>query len=174
MHVANNTVVVIDYTLTNDAGEVVDSSKGGEPLAYIHGIGQIIPGLENALEGKQAGDDVSVTVAPADGYGDYNEGLIQVVPRDMFQGVDTVEPGMQFHAQGPNGEMVVVTVAAVEEDSITVDGNHPLAGVQLNFAVEIMDVRDASQEEIDHGHVHGPGGHEHKIISRAPASLRQG
>ena len=160
MQVANNTVVVIDYTLTNDAGEVVDSSKGGEPLAYIHGIGQIIPGLENALEGKQAGDDVSVTVAPADGYGDYNEGLIQVVPRDMFQGVDTVEPGMQFHAQTNEG-LQTITVTRVEGDDVTIDGNHPLAGQNLNFEVSIRDVREATPEELDHGHVHGPGGHHH-------------
>jgi FKBP-type peptidyl-prolyl cis-trans isomerase SlyD len=160
MQIAKNSVVTIDYTLTDDNGDVVDSSKGGEPLAYIHGIGQIIPGLENALEGKAAGDEVSVSIPPAEGYGDYNEGLIQVVPRDMFQGVDTIEPGMQFHAQTNEG-FQTITVTQVEGEDITIDGNHPLAGKNLNFEVSIKDVREASAEELDHGHVHGPGGHQH-------------
>ena len=160
MQIAKNSVVTIDYTLTDDNGDVVDSSKGGEPLAYIHGIGQIIPGLENALEGKAAGDEVSVSIPPAEGYGDYNEGLIQVVPREMFQGVDTIEPGMQFHAQTNQG-FQTITVTQVDGEDITIDGNHPLAGTNLNFEVSIKDVREASAEELDHGHVHGPGGHEH-------------
>ena len=160
MQIAKNSVVTIDYTLTDDNGDVVDSSKGGEPLAYIHGIGQIIPGLENALEGKAAGDEVSVSIPPAEGYGDYNEGLIQVVPREMFQGVDTIEPGMQFHAQTNQG-FQTITVTQVDGEDITIDGNHPLAGKNLNFEVSIKDVREASAEELDHGHVHGPGGHEH-------------
>ena len=160
MQIAKNSVVTIDYTLTDDSGDVVDSSKGGEPLAYIHGIGQIIPGLENALEGKSTGDDVSVSIAPAEGYGDYNEGLIQVVPREMFQGVDTIEPGMQFHAQTNEG-FQTITVTKVDGEDITIDGNHPLAGKNLNFEVSIKDVREASEEELDHGHVHGPGGHQH-------------
>ncbi|HDP89192.1 MAG TPA: peptidylprolyl isomerase [Thioalkalivibrio sp.] len=160
MQIAKNSVVVIDYTLTDDNGDVVDSSAGGEPLAYIQGIGQIIPGLENALEGKSAGDEVSVKIPPAEGYGDYNEGLIQVVPREMFQGVDTIEPGMQFHAQTSQG-IQAITVTQVEGDDITIDGNHPLAGKNLNFAVTIKDVREATGEELDHGHVHGPGGHQH-------------
>lgn len=160
MQIGKNSVVVIDYTLTDDNGDVVDSSAGGEPLAYIQGIGQIIPGLENALEGKAAGDEVSVTVAPAEGYGDYNEGLIQVVPREMFQGVDNIEPGMQFHAQTSQG-VQAITVTKVDGEDITIDGNHPLAGKNLNFAVTIKDVREATAEELDHGHVHGPGGHHH-------------
>lgn len=160
MQIGKNSVVVIDYTLTDDSGDVVDSSAGGEPLAYIQGIGQIIPGLENALEGKSAGDEVNVTVAPAEGYGDYNEGLIQVVPREMFQGVDSIEPGMQFHAQTSQG-IQAITVTKVDGEDITIDGNHPLAGKNLNFAVIIKDVREATAEELDHGHVHGPGGHHH-------------
>ena len=160
MQIGKNRVVVIDYTLTDDNGDVVDSSAGGEPLAYIQGIGQIIPGLENALEGKSAGDEVNVTVAPTEGYGDYNEGLIQVVPREMFQGVDDIEPGMQFHAQTSQG-VQAITVTKVDGEDITIDGNHPLAGKNLNFAVTIKDVREATAEELDHGHVHGPGGHHH-------------
>lgn len=160
MQIGKHSVVVIDYTLTDDDGDVVDSSAGGEPLAYIQGIGQIIPGLENALEGKSAGDEVTVTVTPAEGYGDYNEGLIQVVPREMFQGVDDIEPGMQFHAQTSEG-IQAITVTKVDGEDITIDGNHPLAGKNLNFAVTIKDVREATAEELDHGHVHGPGGHHH-------------
>ena len=160
MQMGKHSVVVIDYTLTDDDGDVVDSSAGGEPLAYIQGIGQIIPGLENALEGKSSGDEVTVTVTPAEGYGDYNEGLIQVVPREMFQGVDDIEPGMQFHAQTSEG-IQAITVTKVDGEDITIDGNHPLAGKNLNFAVTIKDVREATAEELDHGHVHGPGGHHH-------------
>jgi FKBP-type peptidyl-prolyl cis-trans isomerase SlyD len=129
-------------------------------LAYLHGAGNIIPGLENALEGKKAGDSLKVTIAPEDGYGEKSEGLIQVVPKDMFQGVETVEVGMQFHAQTDHG-MQVITVAAVDGNNVTVDGNHPLAGQTLNFDVKIIEVRAASPEELDHGHVHGAGGHHH-------------
>ena len=160
MQIANNVVALIEYTLTDDQGEVIDSSVGGEPLAYLHGAGNIIPGLEKALEGKQQGDALKVSIAPADGYGEKNEGLLQVVPRAMFQGVDQIEEGMQFHAQTDHG-MQVITVAKVDGDNITVDGNHPLAGQTLHFDVKVVEVRAASQEELDHGHVHGVGGHHH-------------
>jgi FKBP-type peptidyl-prolyl cis-trans isomerase SlyD len=160
MQIAKDLVASIEYTLTDDAGNVIDSSVGGEPLAYLHGAGNIIPGLENALEGKKAGDSLKVTIAPEDGYGEKSEGLIQVVPKDMFQGVETVEVGMQFHAQTDHG-MQVITVAAVDGNNVTVDGNHPLAGQTLNFDVKIIEVRAASPEELDHGHVHGAGGHHH-------------
>lgn len=160
MQIAKDLVANIEYTLTDDAGNVIDSSVGGEPLAYLHGAGNIIPGLEDALEGKQAGDSFKVSIAPADGYGEKNEGLMQVVPKEMFQGVDNIEVGMQFHAQTDHG-MQVITVAAVDGDNITVDGNHPLAGQNLNFDVKVIEVRAASAEELDHGHVHGAGGHHH-------------
>ncbi|MBP9045180.1 MAG: peptidylprolyl isomerase, partial [Moraxellaceae bacterium] len=160
MQIAKDLVASIEYTLTDAAGAVIDSSVGNEPLAYLHGAGNIIPGLENALEGKKAGDSLTVTVAPEDGYGEKNDGLIQVVPKDMFQGVDNIEAGMQFHAQTDHG-MQVITVAAVEGDNITVDGNHPLAGQTLKFDVKIIEVRAASEEELEHGHVHGAGGHHH-------------
>ncbi len=137
MQIAKDLVASIEYTLTDAAGAVIDSSVGNEPLAYLHGAGNIIPGLENALEGKKAGDSLTVTVAPEDGYGEKNDGLIQVVPKDMFQGVDNIEAGMQFHAQTDHG-MQVITVAAVEGDNITVDGNHPLAGQTLKFDVKII------------------------------------
>lgn len=160
MQIANDVVVSIEYTLTDDQGNVIDSSVGGEPLAYLHGAGNIIPGLEEALEGKAVGDSFKVTVQPSEGYGEKDEGLLQVVPRSMFRGVDQIEPGMQFHAQTDYG-MQVITVAKVEGDNVTVDGNHPLAGQTLNFDVKVIEVRAASAEELEHGHVHGAGGHNH-------------
>ena len=161
MLIAQDKVVLIHYTLTNDKGEVLDSSSGGEPLAYMHGQGNIIPGLEKALEGRQAGDKLDVKVAPAEGYGERDDKLVQQVPRRAFGGAQNVQPGMQFHAQTSQGHTRVVTVTRVVGDMVMVDGNHPLAGEHLNFAVEVTEVRDASEEELAHGHVHGPGGHHH-------------
>lgn len=160
MQIAQNSVVAFHYTLTNDAGEVLDSSEGREPLTYLHGAGNIIPGLEKELEGKTAGDKLATMVSAAEGYGEIQEQLVQEVPRDAFQGVDGIEPGMQFEAQTQGGPLMV-TVTSVEGDTVTVDGNHPLAGQNLNFDVEITEVRKASQAEIEHGHVHGPEGHQH-------------
>ena len=161
MNIGQDKVVLIHYTLTNDQGEVIDSSSGGDPLAYLHGQGNIIPGLEKALEGKQAGDKLDVKVAPGEGYGERDDKLVQQVPRRAFSGAKDVQPGMQFHAQTSGGQMRVVTVTRVVGDMVTVDGNHPLAGENLNFAVEVTEVRDATEEELSHGHVHGPGGHHH-------------
>jgi len=160
MQIAQNSVVAFHYTLTNDAGEVLDSSEGREPLTYLHGAGNIIPGLEKELEGRAAGDKLNTTVTPAEGYGEKQEQLVQEVPRDAFQGVESIEPGMQFQAQTQGGPLMV-TVTQVGGDTVTVDGNHPLAGQTLNFDVEIASVREASEEELEHGHVHGEGGHEH-------------
>ena len=160
MQVQNDHVVSIDYTLKNDAGEVMDSSEQTGPLAYLHGHQNIIPGLEKALDDKAVGDTLSVSIEPADAYGERDEGMIQTVPRSMFQGVDEIEPGMRFQAQTEGG-VTVVTIKEVNGDEITLDGNHELAGETLHFDVEIKDVRPASEEEIEHGHVHGPGGHEH-------------
>lgn len=160
MLIAERCVAAFHYTLTNEQGEVIDSSNGQEPLTYLHGAGNIVPGLEREMTGKRAGDTFTVVVAPEEGYGLHHAGLIQRVPRAAFQGVDTIEPGMQFQANGPNGPMTV-TVTAVEEDTVTIDGNHPLAGKPLHFAIEIAHVREASAEEQAHGHVHGPGGHHH-------------
>jgi FKBP-type peptidyl-prolyl cis-trans isomerase SlyD len=161
MEIAEQRAVLMHYTLTNDSGEVLDSSSGGEPLAYLHGMGNIIPGLEKALVGKKAGDKLQVKVAPAEGYGERDERLIQQVPRRAFQGIKDIKPGMSFHAQGSGGAPMQVTVTRVVGDMVTVDGNHPLAGVALNFDVEIVEVRAATAEEMSHGHVHGPGGHHH-------------
>ncbi len=160
MQVGKNSVVAIDYTLTGPDGAVIDTSKGREPLPYLHGAGNIIAGLERALEGKVKGDSLKVTIAPVDAYGEKDLQQVQVVPKTSFQGVPDIKEGMQFRAQGPNG-MQVVTVTKIEGDKVTVDGNHPLAGITLTFDVEIKDVREASKEELEHGHVHEPGGHHH-------------
>lgn len=146
-------VVSMHYTLTDDDGTVIDSSSGGDPLNYLHGAGNIIPGLEKALVGKVQGDSLKVRIEPAEGYGEKQDALIQEVDIQAFQGVESVQPGMSFEAQGPQGP-VHVTVTAVENDKVTVDANHPLAGVALNFDVEIVSVREATEEEIAHGHVH--------------------
>src|SRR6056297_1282542 len=160
MQVQNDHVVSIDYTLKNDAGEVMDSSEQTGPMAYLHGHQNIIPGLEKALDDKAVGETLSVSIEPADAYGERNEEMIQTVPRSMFQGVDEIEPGMRFQAQTEGG-VTVVTIKDVNGDEITLDGNHELAGETLHFDVEVKDVRPASAEELEHGHVHGPGGQEH-------------
>lgn len=161
MLIAANKAVSIDYTLTNDAGEVIDSSAGGAPLVYLHGARNIITGLENALTGKQVGDEITVAVEPEEAYGEYSAELVSTLNRSMFEGVDQLEVGMQFHASGPNGGMQIVTIRDIDGDDVTVDGNHPLAGQRLNFSVKVVAVREASEEEIAHGHIHGEGGHQH-------------
>ena len=160
MEIGKNTVATIDYTLTSPDGQVLDSSKGREPLAYLHGASNIIPGLENALEGKREGDHVQVTVPPGQGYGERDDRMIQSVPRGNFQGAQEIRPGMQFQAQTSQGPRVV-TVVKVEPEDVTVDANHPLAGMELSFDVTVKGVREASAEEIAHGHAHGVGGNGH-------------
>lgn len=160
MTVAPNSVVLIHYTLKNDAGEVLDQSEQGSPLAYLHGRGNLIPGLERELEGKQSGDKLQVTIAPADAYGEYDEDLVQRVPRSAVQGVPDLREGMRLHARTDEGVQTLM-VTQVDDESVTLDGNHPLAGQTLHFEVEITEVRKATQEELSHGHVHGPGGHHH-------------
>lgn len=157
MEIADNCVASFHYTLTGDDGQVIDTSNGRDPLSYLHGAGNIVAGLEKALAGKQAGDKLKVDVAPEEGYGVRHDGLIQQVPREAFQGIDNVQPGMQFQAQTGNGPLLV-TVTEVGDATITVDGNHPLAGKALHFDVEVTDVRAATAEEQQHGHVHGAGG----------------
>jgi FKBP-type peptidyl-prolyl cis-trans isomerase SlyD len=160
MQIAQDSVVSIHYTLTNDSGETLDSSSGGDPLAYLQGHGNLIPGLERELQGKKVGDKLNVRIAPADAYGEADDSLIQAVPRSAFQGVSDLQVGMQFQAQSNHGPRTV-TVTKVDGDAVTVDGNHPLAGQHLNFAVEVTEVRAATSEELAHGHVHGPHGHHH-------------
>ncbi|MFC1749171.1 peptidylprolyl isomerase [Pseudomonadota bacterium] len=160
MQIAKDKVVTIAYTLTDNDGSVIDQASEKEPFLLIQGIGNIIPGLETALEGKAAGDELSVTIDPENGYGERSDNLTQEISKEMFEGVDEIKPGMQFHAQTDQG-MSVVTVTEVEGDKVTIDGNHPLAGVTLNFEVNVIDVRDATEEELEHGHVHGAGGCNH-------------
>ena len=160
MQIAQNAVAAFHYTLTDDQDQVIDSSAGRDPLTYLHGSGQIVPGLEEQMEGRSVGDKFSVEVAPEEGYGVHHAELMQEVPRSAFQGVEDIQPGMQFQGRGPQGE-INVTVTRVENDKVFIDGNHPLAGKTLHFAIEVTDVRAASAEELEHGHVHGAGGHPH-------------
>ncbi|MBU6246675.1 MAG: peptidylprolyl isomerase [Xanthomonadaceae bacterium] len=160
MQIADQSVVSFHYTLTDDQGTVIDSSAGREPLTYLHGVGQIVPGLEKEMAGRAAGDQFKVDVAPEEGYGVRHAELEQQVPRDAFQGVEDIQPGMQFQGRGPQG-VINVTVTKVEDGVVHIDGNHPLAGQTLHFDVQVTEVREATDEERQHGHVHGPGGHHH-------------
>jgi FKBP-type peptidyl-prolyl cis-trans isomerase SlyD len=152
MQISENTVVQIHYTLKNQSGEVLDSSQDAEPLTYLHGAGNIIPGLETALSGREQGEKVNVTVEPDEAYGAHREELVQQVGRDMFP-VDELEAGMRFKAETAEGPQIL-TVTKVEDSDVTVDANHPLAGETLHFDVEVVEIREASSEEVEHGHVH--------------------
>ena len=158
--IGENSVVSVHYKLTDDEGKVIDSSEGGEPMAYLHGAGKIIPGLEKALVGKGEGDSLKVRIEPAEGYGEIDPEGTKVIERAAFEGVESVEEGMSFEAQAPDGAPQTITVKKVEGDKVTIDINHPLAGVTLNFDVQIVSVRESTEEERTHGHAHTPG-HEH-------------
>lgn len=158
MQIVAHKVVSLHYTLRDDEGDLIDQATPDEPFAYLHGLGNIIPGLEHALEGRRIGEKLSIRILPEDGYGLRDEELVQVAPREAFYGVDHIEPGMQFQAQSEHG-VQLVTVVSVEDEEVVLDGNHPLAGQALNFDVEVINIRDASAEELDHGHVHGAGCH---------------
>ncbi len=160
MEISSDKVVLIHYTLKDDAGAVIDSSDGGEPLAYIQGHGNLVPGLEKALEGKTDGNHVVVSIAPEEGYGKHDPKLIQRVPKRSMQGAGEIKKGMQFQARTDDG-MRVFTVTGIVGDMVSLDGNHPLADKTLHFDVQVVSVRDATQEELEHGHVHGAGGHHH-------------
>lgn len=161
LSIADNRVVTIHYTLTDSEGEELDSSAGGEPLVYLQGAGNIIPGLENALLGKKAGDSLQVVIQPEDGYGELIDELRQVVSIDLFQGVDELEVGMMFETENEDGNLLV-TVTAIEEGNVALDANHPLAGEVLHFDVSVEDVREATAEELEHGHIHGEAcDHDH-------------
>ncbi len=157
MQITDKTAVQIHYTLTNHGGEQLDSSRGEEPLSYLHGAGNIISGLESALAGKVVGDKFSVTIAPEQAYGDIDETMVQVVSKKMFEGME-LEVGMQFHADVSHGPGII-TIVDIDGDDVTVDGNHPLAGETLIFDVEVVDVRPATADEVAHGHIHGAGCH---------------
>lgn len=153
MKAARDTVVRMHYTLTDDEGTVLDSSSGRKPLAYLHGHGNIIPGLEKALEGVEAGHKARVTVAPHAGYGERDPEAVFIAARDQFPQDMKLQEGMEVHADSPEGP-VTFTVVEVRDDGAVLDGNHPLAGKTLHFDVEIVEVRGATEAEIDHGHVH--------------------
>ena len=160
MQLTKDKVATLNYTLKDKDNNIIDESSDGS-FRYLHGANNIIPGLENALEGKEAGDQLNVVVEPEDAYGERSLEQIQRVPKDMFPPDVDIKEGMQFHAQAPSGTPVIVTVTAIDGDEVVIDGNHPMAGMQLHFEVELVEVRDATEEEMEHGHVHGPGGHEH-------------
>jgi len=157
MNIEKNAVVAIDYTLTDNDGVVIDTSTSREPLKYLHGTGALIPGLEKELVGEVVGDKLDIAIKPEEGYGMRNEEMLQTVPREHFGHVPDLQVGMQFQANSEQGP-IMVTIMEVTDKDVKVDGNHPLAGVVLNFKVEVKEVRAASAEELDHGHVHGAGG----------------
>ena len=159
--ITNEKVIEFNYTLKDDEGNVIDQSPEGQPLAYLHGYQNIIPGLESQLAGKSVGDKFTASIEPADAYGEFDDAAVQEVPRENFQGVEDIQPGMQFQSQTEDGHVMLVTVKDVQEDKVIVDANHPLAGKKLHFDVEVTSIRDASDEELQHGHVHGAGGHHH-------------
>jgi FKBP-type peptidyl-prolyl cis-trans isomerase SlyD len=159
VQIASQKVVSIEYTLRDDSGKVLDSSEGREPLAYLHGAGNIVPGLEKALDGKAPGDDIEVSLTPEEGYGHYDAGLVQNVAVRKLPNRKAA-PGMRFRLETSDGPRAF-TVQSVRGDYAKLDGNHPLAGQTLHFKVKVVDVREPSAEETEHGHVHGPGGHDH-------------
>jgi len=158
--IGENSVVTVNYTLTDDAGKVLDSSDGSKPMVYLHGAGSIVPGLEKALVGKGAGESLKVRVEPAEAYGELIPDGIKTIERSAFEGVDVVEVGMAFDAEAPDGTEQHIVVTKVEDDAVTIDINHPLAGVTLNFDIKILSVREATKEELEHGHSHEDG-HSH-------------
>lgn len=160
MQIITNAVVSIHYTLKDKNGEVIDTSDGQEPLAYLHGRGNLIPGLEKELEGKEKGAKINVTVPPEEAYGIRDEKLVRTVSRTSFEGIEDLQKGMQFQSKTENG-IEVITVTNIEGDVVTIDGNHALADETLTFDVEITDIREATEEELAHGHVHGPDEHHH-------------
>ena len=161
MKVGKDKVVLMHYTLKNDAGDVIDSSDGADPLPFLQGHGNIIPGLESALEGSKVGDKLEVSIKPEEGYGVRMKDAIQEIPSSALKGVDDVKVGMQLQSEDKDGNAFLVSVTKIEDDKITVDGNHPLAGQTLHFSVSIESIRKAEAEELSHGHVHADGQHNH-------------
>lgn len=156
-------VVIFHYTLTNDAGEVLDSSQGDEPMPYLHGHHNIVPGLESRIQGSKPGDSFDVTVSPEDGYGVRDKPTTEI-PRDQFAGIEDLSPGMQLFTETPEGDLIPFFVAEVTDEQVVIDFNHPLAGETLHFAIEIVNIREANAEELQHGHPHGldgTQGHHH-------------
>ncbi len=160
MKISKNNIVEINYTLKDNESNILDSSEGQEPLAYIHGIGNLIPGLENALEGKEKGDKIQTKIKPEDAYGVRDENLLETVSLKQFENQDDVKEGIQFQIETNDG-VKMATITNISGDDVSIDMNHPLADIELNFDVEVISIREASEEELSHGHVHGAGGHHH-------------
>ncbi|SEK49679.1 FKBP-type peptidyl prolyl cis-trans isomerase /Apo-metallochaperone SlyD [Stigmatella aurantiaca] len=161
MKVGKDRIVALEYKLHLGDGEVIDESEPGQPLSYLHGGGQIVPGLEGALEGMGVGDAKKVVVSPAEGYGEHESAGLQEVPRSMFPPDAELRPGVRLAAQTDGGEVIPIGIREVKGETVLVDLNHPLAGKTLHFDVTVRDVRAATEEELSHGHAHGPDGHEH-------------
>jgi FKBP-type peptidyl-prolyl cis-trans isomerase SlyD len=159
--IAPGKVVGFHYTLKSSTGTVLDKSEEDDPMLYLHGAENIVPGLERQMNGKKVGDKFNAEVAPAEGYGERQGKGPQPVPRAAFPEGIEIEAGAQFTAEGPDGELMPVWIAKVEADTVYVDRNHPLAGETLHFQIEVVSIRDATREETSHGHPHGPGGHHH-------------
>lgn len=160
MQIKQNSVVSVNYTLKNSEGQVLDTSDGREPLTYLHGVGALIPGLESELTEKSVGDKFSTVIEPKDAYGTRQDDLLKLVPKSGFQGEEELQVGMQVQLDTEHGP-AIATVFKIEEENVTLDLNHPLADATLHFDIEVMEIREATEEEISHGHVHGPGGHHH-------------
>ncbi len=154
MKIAKDCIVFMQYTLTDEQGQVIDASTEEQPMPYLHGHGNIVPGLEKALEGLKAGETIKVAVTPEEGYGQVDPQAVQLFALDAFENIDEIKPGMQFHAEGPEGQVQVITVREIREDGVLIDRNHPLAGKTLNFEVVISEVREATEGELEHGHPH--------------------
>jgi len=162
MFIEANSVVVLHFAVTDDKGELIDDTRDSQPLEFLMGSGYLVPGLEAELEGLAVGNEFDVTIQPEQGYGIYDPELVQEVPAELFEGVEGVEPGMAFSADTDAGHRTVI-VTAVEDDIVVVDANHPFAGRTLQFNGEVIGIREATEEELEHGHIHGAGGcgHDH-------------
>jgi FKBP-type peptidyl-prolyl cis-trans isomerase SlyD len=160
MQITINAAVSIHYTLTDKSGEVLDTSDGGEPLSYLHGRGNLIPGLEKELEGKEEGAKFNITIPPEEAYGIRDDNLVRKVSRSSFKEIQDLQPGMQIQSKNENGAEIF-TITKIKDDEVTIDGNHSLADETLTFDIEVTAVREATEEELSHGHVHGPDGHNH-------------
>ncbi len=161
MKISKHSVVSLEYTLTDDQDEVLDQSDATDPLVYLHGTGALVPGLEQALEGKSAGETFQVSIAPGDAYGHRNEKWVQELKRSEFPEDEELEEGMVFQLKNGSEDPAILTIVELKDDTVTVDGNHPLAGMTLHFDVKVTEVRPATEEELEHGHAHSGCGHEH-------------
>lgn len=159
--VGTNKVIGLIYTLKDTDGELIEERASDDPLMFIQGADQLLPGVEKAIAGQKVGYKTEVRLTAAEAYGDYDDSLVAEVDRGDFPKEMEIQVGMKFETEGPDGEMLLVEVVEIEGETIVVDGNHPLAGVDLHFILEVKSVREATEEEIEHGHVHGEGGHLH-------------